>query len=113
MPTRFSGNLPKFFEIECKDPFSQYLRDSQLLAHLISMNKMDHILQDNIERIGRFDEASILDNVWVLEIEISGLLQRWKNECTSRFLRRSISSYVMKTSVSARAFNIEGAENVL
>ena len=25
MPTRFSGNLPKFLEIECKDPFSQYL----------------------------------------------------------------------------------------
>lgn len=24
--TRFSGNRPKFFAIECNEPFSQYLR---------------------------------------------------------------------------------------
>lgn len=34
-PTRFSGKRPKFFAIECKEPFSQYL-DSQQPVYLLN-----------------------------------------------------------------------------
>lgn len=61
--TRFSGNLPKFLQIECNEPFSQYLceisRRPMPVGHTI-------LLENDIERVWCLEGAVIFDNVLVL-----------------------------------------------
>ena len=47
-PTRFSGNLPKFLEMECKDPFSQYLIRALAERQEYSLEVV-HVLEDDVE----------------------------------------------------------------
>jgi len=63
--TRFSGNLPKFLQIECSEPFSQYL-------DWVSMGQRgrvsDGVLENDVQGFSRLDKAIVLDNVRVIKI---------------------------------------------
>jgi hypothetical protein len=43
-PTRFSGKRPKFFAIECKDPFSQYLENQQIACYFAVRNAYSRMM---------------------------------------------------------------------
>lgn len=57
-PTRFSGKRPKFFAMECREPFSQYLE------LLVAANSI-YSYQDTYSRM-MFRVSTDLTNPWYL-----------------------------------------------
>jgi hypothetical protein len=54
--------------MECNDPFSQYL---SLISALFSSKDKVRVLEDDVQTVGRLDEANILDDVVMLESYMS------------------------------------------
>jgi hypothetical protein len=63
-PTKFSGNFPKFLQMVWREPFSQYLfmSDHDMWWCIIG----GAILEHDVERLGGFDKAVVLDDVGML-----------------------------------------------
>ena len=60
--TRFSGNFPNFFEMLCRDPFSQNLQEISVVIR----TSLESSLQDNVQIFSSFNESLVLHNICML-----------------------------------------------
>lgn len=107
-PTRFSGKRPKFFAIECNEPFSQYLSLSASFQNF----SLSSLIKITYSRM-MFKVSTDFTNPWYLTMlgcyNEAGLAFLPGTgdvgpDLTSRFFRRSISS-CSKKKLATRHFS--------